>query len=128
MMNIKHKTASIILITFLWGLLSSCNNQTEEIVEKQVIAIKESTHTTFQELGLGIGYVGIDTVTPEYEGKQVMCAQVFPSLHNEGKARPSILTHKGDRIVIDKYQVTILEIMDDAVKIEFKVLPTKDEN
>ncbi len=85
-------------------------------MDRKIMDIKVNTQAEYEDLRLGIGYLGEDPA------KNEMMAQLWPFLRNEEKGRPPIEAYEGDVVVIGPYQLEILKIHSDSVKIAFSTL------
>lgn len=88
----------------------------------QTMTINRNAQATFKDLRLGIGFISADPDILQNENKIVESVQLWPFLRNEEKGRPSMLVHEKDVINIDVYQLKILKISKDSVRIRFSLL------
>ena len=109
-------------IFLLISLMTSCNKDQEEKLETQIMIIKRNAQGTFEDLRLGVGFIGADPNITQNENKIVESAQIWVFLRGEEKGRPSILVHEKDVFNVDVYQLKILKISKDSVKIRFSLL------
>jgi len=91
-------------------------------MDKKIMTIETNTQITFHDLRVGVGNFGID---PNATGRDTQSAVIWPFLRNEETGRPSVLVHEGDVIDLDVYQLKILNISQNTIKIQF-ILKVQD--
>lgn len=116
---------SILLLTLTGCQLSKYSGQTEDKLTEKTLDIKENMQITYEDLRIGVSYIGNDPYIFESDGKTIPSAQIWPFLKEEETGRPSILVHEGDLIEIGKYQLSILNISKSVIKIKFVTLLEK---
>jgi hypothetical protein len=98
------------------GLATSCSASEERNMNQKTMLIAPNTQIEYEDLRLGIGYLG------EEPSQNEMMVQLWPFLRYEEKGRSPIEAHEGDVVEIDHYQLEILEIKLDSVKIVFSTI------
>ncbi len=116
-----------ILFFLMTSLLTSCNKNQEEKLETQTMTITSNAQVTFDNLRIGIGFIGVDPNILQNENRRVESVQIWPFLRNEEKGRPSMMVHEKDIIDIGMYQLKILKISKDSVKIRFSLLERNED-
>lgn len=88
-------------------------------MDAQTMTTALHEQATYKDLRLGIGFIGDDPYILQAENKKIESVQIWPFLRNEEKGRPSMLVHEKEIVDIDVYQLKILKITKDSVKIRF---------
>jgi len=96
-------------------------------LETQTMTITSNAQVTFDNLRIGIGFIGVDPNILQNENRRVESVQIWPFLRNEEKGRPSMMVHEKDIIDIGMYQLKILKISKDSVKIRFSLLERNED-